>query len=534
MEWYWILLVAAGAAGLLYVLFSFTAAWIFSRRVLYPRGRQRRTYDEMRSEQQSLEHVDFTRYERFDKECFRLPAAGAQLSCVLVRNPQNTGRREKCVILCHGYTKNLLACVKYGYIFYDLGYSILLYDHRGFGESQGGPCTLGHLEKSDLSAVVGEAKRRLGEDTLIGVHGESLGAISAMLALEIDDRIDFLVEDSGASEIRGFAGQAFKTYAKISPGLTLPLVSLVWKALVRVSMADLRPVGAVARSDVPILFLHGRDDRLIPAEMCEELYAAARSPLSKMVIFEGVGHARSYHSDNRRYTEIIAGWLADVVPREPCIITAHAGALDTQANTLESLQTCLEFLGGSCVEVDVRFDAQGVPILTHDAPGPGEQPALLEDFFALLQNFPARVNLDIKDPANLPEIQRLGGEYGVLPRLFFTGISALWAGIVREDAPRIPYYINKLFPGDAAPSGDELRALAEEIKRLGGVGLNTRYQSASREMAELMRANGLLCSVWTVDGEADMRRMLCAGVDNITTRRPDVLRSIISENNHNC
>jgi len=214
----------------------------------------------------------------------------------------------------------------------------------------------------------------------------------------------------------------------------------------------------------------------------------------------------------------------------PCFITAHAGALGTEDNTLASLQTCLEFFdGGGCVEVDVHFDAAGVPILTHDLPEPGERPPLLSEFFALLRGFPARVNLDLKSTANLPEVQRLAEQYGVLPQLFFTGVTADWAEAVRAGAPKIPCYINWSLPGDAPPSRDTLLALAAEIKALGAIGLNTRWQNASGAMAEIMHENGLLCSVWTVNEAGDMRRMLSFGMDNITTRRPDVLRDIVSE-----
>jgi len=206
------------------------------------------------------------------------------------------------------------------------------------------------------------------------------------------------------------------------------------------------------------------------------------------------------------------------------MITAHAGALGTEDNSLASLKTCLAFFGGNgCIEVDVRFNAQGAPILTHDAPKPGGPPPLLSEFFAMLQGSSTRVNLDLKETSNLPEVQRLAEEYSVLPHVFFTGVFADWADVVREAAPKIPYYINVNFPGDDLP------ALAREIIALGGIGLNTRYQAASKEMADIMHENGLLLSVWTANEPADMRRMLSFDADNITTRRPDILRDILSE-----
>ena len=216
----------------------------------------------------------------------------------------------------------------------------------------------------------------------------------------------------------------------------------------------------------------------------------------------------------------------------PCMITAHAGALGTKDNTLDSLKTCLDFFNGSgCVEVDVRFDAAGAPILTHDAPKPGENPPLLSEFFTLLQDYSTRVNLDLKSTANLPEVERLAEAYGVLPQVFFTGVISDWVEAVKSGAPKIPYYINWSLAGDETSSRETLLALAEEIIALGGIGLNTRWQNASEEMTEIMHRNGLLLSVWTANEEPDMRRMLFIGVDNITTRKPDLLRDIMSAAN---
>jgi len=53
--------------------------------------------------------------------------------------------------------------------------------------------------------------------------------------------------------------------------------------------------------------------------------------------------------------------------------------------------------------------------------------------------------------------------------------------------------------------------------------LGIRYQCVSQAMVDAAHRCGLLISVWTVDDEEDMKRMMELGVDRITTNYPDRL-----------
>jgi len=213
-------------------------------------------------------------------------------------------------------------------------------------------------------------------------------------------------------------------------------------------------------------------------------------------------------------------------------VTAHAGALGTKDNTYESLKTCLDFIGGEgCIETDVRFNSEGTPLLWHNTPKESDKPLLLSEFFTLLKGYPAHVNLDLKEYSNLPEVRRLAEEYGVLPQLFFTGVQTDHAELVRKNAGGIPYYINEGFGSDNRENledRDYLQTVANNVKRFGGIGLNIHYNDATQALVEVMHENGLLVSVWTVNKQTEMCRMLSYGVDNITTRKPDVLRELIN------
>jgi len=177
---------------------------------------------------------------------------------------------------------------------------VVLYDQRGFGDSTGF-CSLGHYEKYDLAVIADWVRERLGQDTIIGLHGESLGAITILEALPLLKNIAFAVPDSScASVYSAFSGL---THLPVFP--IISIVNLWIKLRYKVSIKDIRPVDKVAASDVPLLFLHGTADRQILPSECPKLFEAAKNPLSRMELFEGSGHCMGHAEDTQRYEQIV-------------------------------------------------------------------------------------------------------------------------------------------------------------------------------------------------------------------------------------
>jgi len=209
-------------------------------------------------------------------------------------------------------------------------------------------------------------------------------------------------------------------------------------------------------------------------------------------------------------------------------ITAHAGALDTVENTQDSLRACLDFIGRGIVEVDLRFAIDGRPVLSHHAPA-SEDAFSLEECFAMAKEYEVGLNLDLKESrGNLAAVRELIARYELAGRAFFTGLR--WAGHVRAvRGCGVPWYLNVYLP-ERLPLAAGWMAL--RAKALGAVGLNMPYQRCGRAVMRAARRFGLLVSVWTVDEPEDMARMLRLGVDNITTRRPDVLQELTEKISH--
>ncbi|MCL2494821.1 MAG: glycerophosphodiester phosphodiesterase [Oscillospiraceae bacterium] len=188
-------------------------------------------------------------------------------------------------------------------------------------------------------------------------------------------------------------------------------------------------------------------------------------------------------------------------------VTAHAGALDTVPNSIESVRACLA-CGADILEVDVRFLPDGEPALGHNSVGPGG--ARLEEAFALLGEGDMQINLDMKEKSGIPRMAELVIQYGLQGRAFMTGMHKKHCVAYRDCG--IPSYINS--------------AKIDDATEAGALGLNISYKKCTKRLVRKAHEAGLLVSVWTVNRPKDMRKMLRFGADNITTRRPGLLLEI--------
>ncbi|MBQ6266834.1 MAG: glycerophosphodiester phosphodiesterase [Clostridia bacterium] len=203
-------------------------------------------------------------------------------------------------------------------------------------------------------------------------------------------------------------------------------------------------------------------------------------------------------------------------------VTYHAGALGTQDNSLDSIRTAVEH-GAQIVEFDVSFRPDGTPVIIHALHPGADEGALLADALAIVaESADCRINLDLKSTANLPAVDKLVKEAGLFERVFYTGVSMLWARTVRRNS-EIPYYLN--FSNMRTRAG--IAALIGLLKLTGALGLNANHGGANAAEVAALHRHGLQASFWTLNNLPDMLRILDTAPDNITTRRPDLLEALL-------
>ncbi len=303
MEWYIILLLAAAAIAVFVICLSVIAALVAGTIVTKPGGINHLSFEQVRRIQTELGHVDYDAYDRMEKERFVIHRDdGVEIACEFISSqmPSKAENPKKCLIYAHGFSQNRLIAVLFLPVFLAMGYSVLIYDQRGFGES-GGVCSLSYFEKHDLVAIVAWVRARMGADTWIGLQGESMGAITILEALDNLQDIAFAIPDSSCACVySGFSGL---THLPAFP--ILSIVNLIVKLRHKFVLKEIRPIDKVKRAQLPILFLHGTADKKIVQSECPKLFAAAQHPLSRMELFEGSDHCMGHANETERYERIV-------------------------------------------------------------------------------------------------------------------------------------------------------------------------------------------------------------------------------------
>ncbi len=206
-------------------------------------------------------------------------------------------------------------------------------------------------------------------------------------------------------------------------------------------------------------------------------------------------------------------------------VTCHAGSFSTKPNSLESVEVAVKW-GADIVEFDVSFRPDGTAVIIHDSAPSMNQGILLDDALKIVTSVDkCKINLDIKSTANLPEVDRLVKKHGLFERVFYTGVFEDWVDTVKSTSA-IPYYLNHKITAEEAKSVDLINGIIRKTQSCGAIGINSNYKFATKEFTDIAHQNGLLVSLWTVNKIKDMVKVIEMQPDNITTKKPDILKTI--------
>ena len=163
------------------------------------------------------------------------------------------------VLLMHGNAGNISHRLGYLTMFNRLGYSVLLFDYRGYGKSGGSPGEEGtYLDAEAAWQHLTEARNLKSQDIVI--VGESLGGgVATWLALKYPPRA--LVLASTFTSVPDMGAQVY-------PWLPVRLLARI----VYDNIARIREI------QVPVMIAHSRGDDIIPFAHGQALFAAAREP----------------------------------------------------------------------------------------------------------------------------------------------------------------------------------------------------------------------------------------------------------------
>jgi uncharacterized protein len=206
-----------------------------------------------------------------------------------VKNPEKS--EPSVILFCHGNAGNIGDRLDYFPIFHSLGLSTLIFDYRGFGDSNGIPTEEGTYADVDAAWRYLTIERKIPADKII-VYGESLGgAIAGYAAQQYQPQA--LILASTFTSIRDRAQEQY-------PYLPIHLISKF----------SYNTIARLPEIKSPTLVIHSPEDKIISFHHGQDLFKAANEP--KMFLKIHGSHNEGFLESISIYKEGLNQFLSNV------------------------------------------------------------------------------------------------------------------------------------------------------------------------------------------------------------------------------
>jgi len=200
---------------------------------------------------------------------------------------------DRYLLYLHGSALNIGANISHARRFHQMGFSVFLVSYRGYGKSDGAfPCEA--QVYSDARAAWSFMVGQKGIDPeSIFIYGHSLGgAVAIQLAVDQPDAGGLIVE------------AAFTSIADLAQ--RIPKYRIFPIELIVNQRFD--SIGKVDHLQVPVLYIHGTKDKLVPHQMSRALYKRTASA-KQLKFIPGGGHNNSAAVGGAEYLRAVGDFI---------------------------------------------------------------------------------------------------------------------------------------------------------------------------------------------------------------------------------
>ncbi len=218
------------------------------------------------------------------------------------------GGSSPVVLLLHSIRSDRSSMVPRARLLADHGFSVLLIDLQGHGETPGRAVTLGWREAGDARAALGWL-RAAAPSRRIGVIGCSLGGAAVLLGPQ-PAGFDAVVLEAVYPRVAGAVENRVRIrVGPLAPVLT-PLLLVQLPPRLGIAPDELEPIRSMPRLGSPVLVVAGSRDRHTTLAESEELFRAAVQP-KRLWVVQGARHEDFLSADPAGYASEVVGFLRE-------------------------------------------------------------------------------------------------------------------------------------------------------------------------------------------------------------------------------
>ncbi|MDR9853499.1 alpha/beta hydrolase [Paenibacillus sp. VCA1] len=217
---------------------------------------------------------------------------------------------NRTAIVVHGYNSQGREMGAFAKLYSEMGFHVLMPDNRGHGQSGGNYIGFGWHDRRDIVQWIHYILERSGPDVQIMLHGVSMGGATVLMTSgeQLPDQVKCIVSDCAYTSVKDILTYQLKQMYKLPPFPLLPVTSLVCKLRAGYFFGEGSALKQVARTRLPILFIHGDRDAFVPFPMVHRLAAAAGGEKDLYVV-PTAAHANAYFVNKKEYAQRIARFV---------------------------------------------------------------------------------------------------------------------------------------------------------------------------------------------------------------------------------
>lgn len=200
---------------------------------------------------------------------------------------------DKTVIIVHGFGGTYQDMQQHCNLFYQRDYNILLTENRAHGESEGRCVGFGYVDRQDICGWINFLNQSKPNQKIV-LFGLSMGgtAVCFTASEKLPSNVVAIISDcafSNGSKQIDYVLKKYKILGKIAKKHLLSYL----KRLYALDILQIDATKSVKNTKIPILYIHGSDDKYVPIENMFELYDSTPANLREKYIVENAGHGQS-------------------------------------------------------------------------------------------------------------------------------------------------------------------------------------------------------------------------------------------------
>jgi fermentation-respiration switch protein FrsA (DUF1100 family) len=223
------------------------------------------------------------------------------------------GKGHTYILMVHGYMGSASTLINPMKNFMKRKYHLFIVDLRGHGLSEGNYVGMGWSDRNDIIEWI-DYIISMDSQANIVLYGESMGASTVLnVAGENPKHVIAVIEDCGFTSVWDIFSSQIEEYKRYK---YLLLYSTTFITYLRTgyNLKEASSLKQVEKTKIPILYIHGENDDIVPLSMMYELYNHTTS-YKELLVIKKAGHANSYVVDPDSYYNKIEEFLNKVYPK---------------------------------------------------------------------------------------------------------------------------------------------------------------------------------------------------------------------------